>query len=228
MSGQGAMIGAAVGATYNAARGKDPVKGAMIGAALGGTGGAMGIPGLASTTAATTAAGTAAGAAGTGTTIAGTGSALTGPTASTALNTAFMAPAGVNAGANAAMGASQAAGYTSAAVPTNIFSGSLPTTSPAMQGQGLAQTTAIQRPLSLGMPGVEPGQGYEYTLGDRLGQVGQFAQQNPQLTQMAMQTGQSLLSQQQPTLSPAGLMRGNQMQVQAPQYQVGVPKVSLI
>ena len=90
MSGQGAMIGAAVGATYNAARGKDPLKGAMYGAAIGGTGGAMGIPGLsaagagtaaAGTTAATTAAGTGLGAAGTaagtGTTIAGAGSALT-------------------------------------------------------------------------------------------------------------------------------------------------------
>jgi len=58
--------------------------------------------------------------------------------------------------------------------------------------------------------------------------VGKYAQQNPVLTQMAAQTGQSLLSQQQPTLSPAGLMRGNQMQGRAPQYQVGVPKVSLI
>jgi len=237
MSGQGAMIGAAVGATYNAARGKDPLKGAMYGAAIGGTGGAMGIPGLsaagagtaaAGTTAATTAAGTGLGAAGTaagtGTTIAGAGSALTGAEAATAANTAFMNPAGVNA----AMGAGQTAGYTPAAISNTIFSGGLPVTTPAMQGQGLAQTTAIQRPLSLGMTGVEPGQGYEYTLGDRLDQVGQFAQRNPQLTQMAFQTGQSLLQDQQPQLQSPGLMRGTQMQVAAPQYQLGAPRISLI
>jgi hypothetical protein len=35
--------------------------------------------------------------------------------------------------------------------------------------------------------------------------------------------------QQQPTQpAPAGLMRGSPSQVQMPQYQVGVPKVSLI
>lgn len=178
---------------------KNPLQGALIGGALGGFGGSF-MSGAGS-------AGTAAG------TAAETG-ALTGAGASTAANTAFMNPAGVNA----AMG--QTAGYTSAAVPSTIFS--------APTAVNTAITPSIERPLSLSMPGVEPGQGYEYTLGDRLSQVGQFAQQNPVLTQMAAQTGQSLLSQQQPMLPPAGLMRGNQMQVQAPQYQVGVPKVSLI
>jgi hypothetical protein len=218
MSGQGAMIGAAVGATYNAARGKDPVKGAMIGAALGGTGGAMGIPGLTGATAAGTTAATTA----------GTGSALTGAGASTSLNTAFMNAAGVNAGANATMGAGQAAGYTSAAVPATIFS--TPTAVNATQplSSSAGQTAALERPLSLTTSGVEPGQGYEYTMGDRLAQAGQFAQQNPALTQMAMQTGQGLLQQREPQLQSPGLLRGSPSQVATPQYQVGIPKVSLI
>lgn len=61
-----------------------------------------------------------------------------------------------------------------------------------------------------------------------LGNIGQYAQQNPVLSQMAMQGAQSLLSHPQQQPAPAGLMRGSPSQVQMPQYQVGVPKVSLI
>lgn len=61
-----------------------------------------------------------------------------------------------------------------------------------------------------------------------LSNIGQYAQQNPVLTQMAYQTGRDLLSQQSPAPAPAGIMRGSPSQVQMPQYQVGVPKVSLI
>jgi hypothetical protein len=59
-------------------------------------------------------------------------------------------------------------------------------------------------------------------------ELGQYAQQNPVLTAMAVQTGQQMLQQPQRQASPPGLLRGNQMQVAAPQYQVGIPKVSLI
>lgn len=217
MSGQGAAIGAATGATYALATGKDPIKYAMIGGAVGGAG-----PGAASALGLT---GTAAG---TGTTIAGTGSALTGAGASTAANTAFMNAAGVNAGANAAMGAGQAAGYTSAAVPSTIFSAPTAVNATQPLSSSAGQTAALERPLSLTTSGVEPGQGYEYTMGDRLAQAGQFAQQNPALTQMAMQTGQGLLQQREPQLQSPGLLRGSPSQVAAPQYQVGIPKVSLI
>jgi hypothetical protein len=213
MSGQGAAIGAATGATYALATGKDPIKYAMIGGAVGGTGGAM-MPTLgAGTAAGTTAAGTAG-----GTTIAGTGSALTGAGASTAANTAFMAPAGVNPGTM--IGASQGAGYTSAAIPSNIFS--------TPSAVNTAMTPAVERPLTYGMQGVEYGQGGSPTMMERFGQVGQFAQQNPVLSQMAMQGAQSLLQQQPQQPAPAGIMRGSPSQVQMPQYQVGVPKVSLI
>jgi len=203
-----AVIGASAGAMMNK---KDPLKGALLGAA-GGYGGATLMGGM--------------GAAG-GSGIlpsAASGSMTAG--ANIPAGAAFVNPAGVNAMTAATTGPTGAIGVEAA--KGGLFGGGMPATNAAMQGQNLAQTTAMQRPLSLGMPGVEPGQGYEYTLGDRLGQVGQFAQQNPVLTQMAAQTGQSLLSQQQPTLPPAGLIRGNQMQVATPQYQVGIPKVSLI
>lgn len=208
MSGQGAAIGAATGATYALATGKDPVKYAMIGGAVGGAGpGAASALGIGGTAAGTTAAGTTAAGA---TQVAGTGSALTGAGASTAANTAFMAPAGVNSGA--LMGASQGAGYTSAAVPGTIFSGGLPATNTSMQGQGLAQTTAMQRPLSLGTPGVEASSLYEPTFMDRISQVGQFAQQNPQLTNQAMQSAQQAMQQPEARMAPAGQISRGQIQ----------------
>ena len=201
-----AVIGASAGAMMNK---KDPLKGALLGAAGGYAGGAF-MPTL------------GAGA----TQVAGTGSALTGAGASTAANTAFMNPAGVNAAMGATTGPSGLVGVEAA--KSGLFGGGMPATNAAMQGQGLAQTTAMQRPLSLGMPGVESSSLYEPTFMDKVGQLGQFAQQNPVLTQMAMQTGQGLLQQQQPQLQSPGLMRGNPSQVAAPQYQVGIPKVSLI
>ncbi len=165
MSAPGAGIGAAAGATYALATGKDPVKYAMIGAAVGGTGGAAlgaggtlaGTAGAAGTAAGAGAAGTGAaagaGAAGTYTglgmagtsagTAAGTTSALTGAGASTA---AFINPTGVNAGANALMGASQAVPTGATATP-GIFSN---VTAPISISQPLTyeQATAagIQRP----------------------------------------------------------------------------------
>jgi len=200
-----AVVGASAGAMMNK---KDPLKGALLGAA-GGYGGAS-MMGLGATTAG------------------GSGilpSALSGST-TTAANQALVT--GSLPSSAAGIGFQTAAPTAVEAAKTGLFSGAMPATSTAMQGQGLAQTAAIQRPLSLGMPGVEPGQGYEYTLGDRLGQVGQFAQQNPVLTQMAYGTARDLLRNDQPQLQSPGLMRGTQMQVAAPQYQVGVPKVSLI
>jgi len=212
MSGMEPMlIGAAVGAATNR---KNPLQGAM----LGGMGGAFLGPtmGLGATT---------AGAGGSGILPSAASGSITAG-ANIPAGAAFINPAGVNAATAATTGPSGLVGVEAA--KSGLFSGGMPATNAAMQGQGLAQTTAMQRPLSLGMPGVEPGQGYEYTLGDRLGQVGQFAQQNPVLTQMAFQTGQGLLQQPERQLQSPGLMRGTQMQVAAPQYQVGIPKVSLI
>lgn len=206
-----AVIGASAGAMMSP---KDPLKGALLGAA-GGYGGAtlMASTGILPSAASTGILPSAA-----------SGSITAG--ANIPAGAAFINPAGVNAATAAATGPSGALSVEAA--KTGLFSGAMPTTTTAMQGQGLAQTAAMQRPLTLGVPGVEPGQGYEYTLGDRLGQAGQFAQQNPVLTQMAMQTGQSLLQQPQRQLQSPGLLRGSQIQMQEPEYQVGIPKVSLI
>lgn len=210
------LIGSAIGAFTN----KDPLKGALLGGFMGAAGGALmpTLGGLGSTaantaaTAGTTAANTAA------TTVANAGALPV--QAFTKGPTAAMQAANLTTGPTGIIGTE--------AAKAGLFSGATPVTTTALQGKGLAQTTAIQRPLTLGMPGVEPGQGYEYTLGDRFGQIGQFAQQNPVLTQMAAQTGQSLLQQQERPLSTPGLLRGSQIPMEAAQYDVGIPKVSLI
>ena len=236
MSGQGAAIGAATGATYALATGKDPIKYAMIGGAVGGAGpGAASALGLGGTAAAGagTAGAAAGGAAGS---LGASGSALTGAGASTAANTAFMNAAGVNAGANATMGASQAA----AAAP-GIFAppvGGYQSLTAGMQ-QPLtyeqATATGLQRPYgtfeSLLNPNIESSSTaptFMEQLGSGAGQLGQYAQQNPALTQMAAQSAQQMMQQPQRQASPPGLLRGSPSQVATPQYQVGIPKVSLI
>jgi hypothetical protein len=62
----------------------------------------------------------------------------------------------------------------------------------------------MQRPLSLGMPGVEASSLYEPTFMDRVGSVGQYAQQNPVLTGMALQSAQQAFQQPEPQMAPAG------------------------
>jgi hypothetical protein len=192
------LIGSAIGAFTN----KDPLKGALLGGFMGAAGGALmpTLGGLGSTaaTAGTTAAG-----------------------ANIPAGAAFINPAGVNAATAAATGPSAILGVEAAkSAGSGIFS--------APRAVNTAITPSFERPLTLGMPNVEPGQGYQYTLGDRFSQIGQFAQQNPVLTQMASQTGQSLLQQQERPLSTPGLLRGSQIPMEAAQYDVGIPKVSLI
>lgn len=252
MSGQGAAIGAATGATYALATGKDPIKYAMIGGAVGGAGpaalsalgpaaaGASGAAGAAGTGAAAGAgaAGTYTGLGMAGTGAAGTTSALTGAGASTAANTAFMAPAGVNAGA--VMGASQAAPALATTTP-GIFAppagGYQSLTAGMQQPLTYEQATAagMQRPYgtfeSLLNPNIESSSiapTFMEQLGSGASQVGQYAEKNPQLVAMAAQSAQQMMQQPQRRSQPPGLLRGNQMQVAAPQYQVGVPQVSLI
>lgn len=65
-------------------------------------------------------------------------------------------------------------------------------------------------------------------IGETMDDIGQYAQKNPVLTAMAAQTGQSLLQQPDRQLQSPGLIRGTPTQAQAPQYQLGIPKVSLI
>jgi hypothetical protein len=227
----------------NAIAGNDVRKGLMINAALlAGSGGLSGLGAGATQVAGTGSAltnagastglgmaGSAAGTAGTGTTLAGTGSALTGAGASTAANTAFMNPAGVSAGTNTLMGASQAAPVATTAAPANLST---------LLEQGLSPDLALDAANAAGTTGGYTGYGMagnpaaNMTFLDKLGAganaVGQYAQQNPVLTQMAVQTAQQMLQQPQRQASPPGLLRGNQIQASAPQYQLDSPKVSLI
>lgn len=196
----------------NVLAGNDVRKGLMINAALlAGSGGLSGL---------------GAGA----TQVAGTGSALTGPAASTGANTMFANAAGVNAGANATMGAGQAAApgiFSNVTAPLSV---SQPLSSAAGQTAGMERTFGPVE--SLLNPNIQSSSLNNESLLQRLGtgagELGQFAQQNPVLTQMAMQSAQQMMQQPQRQSSPPGLLRGSQMQVATPQYQVGIPKVSLI
>ena len=209
MSGMEPMIiGAAAGAALNR---KNPLQGALMGGALGGAGGAF-MPTL------------------------GSSSALTGA-------------AGVNAG-----GMAGAAGSATNLMPGAVggFGQSVPAMAPAAQGifSNATYPLAVSQPLSsaagqtAGMertfgpvesllnPNIQSSslnnESLLQSIGSGAGELGQYAQQNPVLTQMAMQSAQQMMQQPQRQASPPGLLRGSQMQVAAPQYQVGIPKVSLI
>ena len=190
MSGQGAAIGAATGATYALATGKDPVKYAMIGGAVGGTGGAMGIPGLS--------AGTAAGA----TQVAGSGSALTGAGASTGANTMFANAAGVNPGTM--IGASQAA-------PAGIFANPVAYT-PSLNVPVERSFGTLESIFNPNIQSSSMAPSFMEQVGSGAGQIGKYAQNNPYLTQMAAQTAQQALQQPEARMAPAGQVSRGQIQ----------------
>lgn len=198
------LIGSAIGAFTN----KDPLKGALLGGFMGAAGGALmpTLGGLGSTAANTAA-------------TAGTTAASALP--ANAVQAFTTGPSAAMQAANLTTGPTGILGVEAAkSAGSGIFS--------APRAVNTAITPSFERPLTLGMPNVEPGQGYQYTLGDRFSQIGQFAQQNPVLTQMASQTGQSLLQQPERPLPAPGLLRGSQIPMEAAQYDVGIPKVSLI
>jgi len=179
-----AVVGGSIGAMTNK---KDPLKGALLGAA-GGYGGAtlMGASGL------------GAGA----TQVAGSGSALTGAGASTAANTAFMAPAGVNPGTM--IGATQAA-------PAGIFA------KPAVYTPSL--NVPVERSFgtleSIFNPNIQSSSmapSFMEQVGSGAGQISKYAQNNPYLTQMAMQSAQQALQQPEAQFAPAGQVNRGQIQ----------------
>jgi hypothetical protein len=70
---------------------------------------------------------------------------------------------------------------------------------------------------------------YEPTFMDRLGSVGQYAQQNPYLTQMGMQSAQQMMQQPQAQFAPAGqIQRGGIQDVQIASALPQAPRISLI
>ena len=213
-----AVVGASVGAMMNK---KDPLKGAMLGAA-GGYGGAALMPTL-----------------GVGSTAAGLTPAAAGTTAGTATGSAITAGAGGSAAGN--LTAVPSFGVPSfqvgaSGVPSaGVFStpAQVSTFQPLTYNQATA--TGMQRPYgtfeSLLNPNIESSS-MAPTFMEQLksggSAVGQYAEKNPVLVGMAAQSAQQMLQQPQRRSQPPGLLRGTQMQVAAPQYQVGVPQVSLI
>ena len=59
--------------------------------------------------------------------------------------------------------------------------------------------------------GMIPSSLYEPTMMDRFASVGQYAQQNPQLTQMAMQTANQAMQQPEAQFAPAGQVRSGEI-----------------
>jgi hypothetical protein len=59
--------------------------------------------------------------------------------------------------------------------------------------------------------GMIPSSLYEPTMMDRFASVGQYAQQNPVLTQMGMQSAQQMMQQDQPQFAPAGQVRSGEI-----------------
>lgn len=194
------LIGSAIGAVSS----KNPLQGALLGGALGGAGNAfMGAGGLSNLFSfADDAAGVLP-------------SALSGSTTTLGSNLPVGAAQAFTTGPNAAM---QAANLTTGpsgilgveAAKTGLFapptSGFQSLTEKMTQPLTSNQATAIgmQRPLSLGMPGVEASSLYEPTFMDRVGSVSKYAQNNPYLTQMAMQSAQQALQQPEARMAPAG------------------------
>jgi hypothetical protein len=154
-------------------------------------------------------------------------SALSSAGASNATNTMFANPAGVNP--VTLIGPSQ----TSPGIFSNVTA---PLTASQPLSSAAGQTAGMERSFgaleSMFNPNIQSSslnnESFLESLGSGASQVGQYAQQNPVLTQMAMQSAQNMLQQQPTQPAPAGLIRGNPTQVQMPQYQVGVPQVSLI
>jgi hypothetical protein len=133
--------------------------------------------------------------------VAGTGSALTGAGASNAANTMFANAAGVNPGT--VMGASQAA-------PAGIFSNF---TAPIPQA-----SNAVSRDIgffeSMFNPNIQSSSmapSFMEQVGSGASQVGQYAQQNPVLTQMAMQSAQQAMQQPEAQFAPAGQVRSGEI-----------------
>lgn len=100
-------------------------------------------------------------------------------------------------------------------------------------GSNLAGQVAANPVMSYGAMNTAAGQamanpGFGATLKQIPSALGTFSKENPVLATMALQTGAQMLQPQQVQTPPAGLMRGNPAQMQAPQYNFGTPNISLI
>jgi hypothetical protein len=187
----GALIN---GIGTNILAGGDTEKGLLMNAAL--LAGSGGLSGLGSA----------------GTTIAGNTGALTGASASTAANTAFMAPAGVNPATviNASQAAPVSAMGSSAATPGifSNFTSPVPSPSNAVPRDiGFLESTFNPNIQSSSMA-----PSFMEQVGSGASQVGQFAQQNPVLTGMALQSAQQMMQRPEVPTAPAAQISRGQIQ----------------
>jgi hypothetical protein len=196
-----AIVGGSIGAMSNS---KDPLKGALLGAA-GGYGGAtlMGAGGM----------------------LGGAGS-----TASGILPSAASGSTTINAVTPMA-GQAFTAGPTAAMNAANLTTGPAGALGVEASKAGLFAGSPVTKPfVSSGTStGLIPSSMYEPTFMDRLGSVGQYAQQNPYLTQMGMQSAQQMMQQPQAQFAPAGqIQRGSIQDVQIASALPQAPRISLI
>jgi hypothetical protein len=220
------LIGSAIGGLTNR---NNPLQGALLGGALGGAGGAFmsGTGGLSSLLSGTgsTASGILPSAASGSTTINAVtpmaGQAFVNPVA-TSLTT------GPSISANIANEASKFAipegfggvkGMFSGGIGSSIYTqpnlGGGPTT--GLIGSSLNESNGFFRDFG------DPGERF------KLGDLGKFAQQNPYLTQMAMQSAQQMMQQPQAQFAPAGqIQRGGIQDVQIASALPQAPRISLI
>lgn len=80
-----------------------------------------------------------------------------------------------------------------------------------------------------GSTGLIPSMTAPVTMMDRLGAIGQFAKENPMLTQMGASAAKDIFTQPPPPPIQSGLLRGSQIAPQEqPQYAMGLPNIRLI
>ena len=135
------------------------------------------------------------------------------------------------------MGAAGAAASKAATTGLTAGGGSVGLTAPAMTGIGLtpagagltAGQAALQAPASFSGVGLTSSAAptFMQTIKEVPGVLGDYIKQNPMET---LKLGNSLLGGDEQQMMPqsAGLMRGQQMQQQAPAYAMARPQISLI
>lgn len=165
-----------IGSAIGAVSSKNPLQGALLGGALGGAGGAfMGQGGLSSMF------GSFADDAATGI----LPSALSGST-TTAVNPALVTGSLPSAAPSIAYQTPLGV----EGMKTGLFSGGMANPAPFVS----SGTSTGMIPSSL----------YEPTMMDRFADVGKYAQSNPTLTAMGLQSAQQMMQQEQPQFAPAG------------------------
>ena len=193
------LIGSAIGGLTNR---DNPLQGALLGGALGGAGGAfMGPGGLSNmfSFADDAATGVLPSALSGSTTINAAapmaGQAFVNPVATTMTT-------GPSISANVANEASKFARPEGFGGVKGMFSG------------GIGSSTYTPAPfVSSGTStGLIPSSMYEPTFMDRVGSVGQYAQQNPVLTGMALQSAQQMMQRPEAPMAPAGQVSRGQIQ----------------